>query len=226
MEPRSRANPGRPYSGETATDRAEARRKRLLDAAHVLIARDGWREVSIRSLCDEAQLNKRYFYESFTDLDALAAALVDDLASELLRLAMDGAMEAAREGKSTAELAHAVLRALIEFLTDHPHRARVLFTEVAGNAQAIAHRRSAVAGFAQALASYGYDHHEAKGATDPLAPLTASVLIGGTIDAILGWLDGQIPMSRDDFVDDVSALWVIAGDGAAARAKARRRPST
>lgn len=216
------ASTARPYQGETAENRIRARRRQLLDTAFALMAADGWRHVTIDHLCREAKLNKRYFYESFPDLDALAAALVDDLTARLIELAMREVVEAAAAGMPTDALARKVLGAVIGFLIDEPQRARVLFTEVASSPRAIARRQEAVHAFAQTLSAYGHLHHGAGGATDPIAPLAASLLIGGSIDAVLSWLDGKIPMSRDRFIDDLAAMWVITGDGAAAMAKARR----
>jgi len=212
----------RPYQGASAEERIRTRRRQLLDTAFALMCDCGWRQISIDTLCREAKLNKRYFYESFPDLDALAGALVDDLATQLITLAMQTAAQSLAAGTATDVLAKQVLGAVIGFLIDEPQRARVLFTEVANSPQAVAHRQRAVQAFAQTLSAYGHLHHDVRGASDPIAPLTASLLIGGTIDALLNWLDGKIPMSREQFIDDVAAMWVIAGDGAAARARARR----
>lgn len=216
----------RPYQGESAENRIQLRRRQLLDSACVQMAMGGWKQITIDNLCREAKLNKRYFYESFQNLDALAGALVDDLAAQVIDIAMRAAGEAAAVGLPTDVMTRKVLGAVIGFLIDDPQRARVLFTEIAGSPHAIAHRQAAVQAFAQTLSVYGHLHHEANGATDPIAPLTASLLVGGSVDAVLNWLDGKIPMSREQFIDDLAAMWVIAGDGAAARAKARpnRKP--
>lgn len=216
------ASTARPYQGESAENRIKARRRQLLDAALVLLGSGGWRQVTIDTLCREAKLNKRYFYESFPDLDALAGALVDDLSTQLIALATRTAAEAVAAGLPTPVLARRVLGAVIGFLVDDPQRARVLFTEVANSPRAVAHRQAAMQAFAQTLSAYAHLHHDARGATDPIAPLAASLLIGGTIDAVLNWLDGGIPMPREQLIDDLAALWVITGDGAANRAKARR----
>ncbi len=186
------------------------------------MASDGWRQVTIKSLCHEAKLNKRYFYESFEDLDALAGAVVDEISTRLVQTAFEVANAARTAGVPTEVLARDVMRAVIEYLTDDPRRARVLFTEVADSPRAIAHRRAAIHGLAQALSAYGHEHHAAKDATDPIAPLASSVLVGGSIEAILGWLDGAFVMSRDEFIEDLAALWVVTGDGAASRARARQ----
>lgn len=212
----------RPYQGESAENRIQARRRQLLDTAFARMADGNWRQTTIDNLCRDAKLNKRYFYESFPDLDALAGALVDDLATQLIDLGMRTVSEAAAARLPTDALARRVLAAVIGFLIDEPQRARVLFTEVANSPRAVAHRQAAVQAFAQTLSAYGHQHHDAKGATDAIAPLAASLLVGGTIDAVLNWLDGKIPMPREQFIEDLAAMWVIAGDGAAARAKARR----
>lgn len=186
------------------------------------MASDGWRQVTIQSLCREASLNKRYFYESFEDLDALASAVVDEISEGLVKTAFEVATAARAAGSTTEVLAREVMRVVIEYLTDDARRARVLFTEVADSPRAIAHRRAVIHGLAQALSAYGHEHHGAADATDPIAPLASSLLVGGSIEAILGWLDGIIVMSRDELIEDLAALWVVTGDGAASRARARQ----
>ena len=88
-------SPVRPYLGESAVDRVAGRRRKLLDAGFELMASEGFAHVTIDSLCKAAQLNKRYFYESFPDLDALVAAIVDELATELTSRTVGAATEAA-----------------------------------------------------------------------------------------------------------------------------------
>lgn len=219
------SSPVRPYLGESAENRIGARRQQLLETAFALMASDGWRQVSIDSLCREAKLNKRYFYESFANLDELAAAVVDDIAAQLLAISLPVAARASAAGESTEVIAYQVLRPVIEYLTDDERRARVLFTEVVDSPQALAHRQAAVQSLAQSLSDFGHEHHKADGQTDPIAAVTAALLVGGTMEVILSWLDGRIEMSRDQLIEDIAALWIMAGDGAAARARARQKPA-
>lgn len=219
------SSPVRPYLGESAENRIGTRRQQLLETAFALMASDGWRQVSIDSLCREAKLNKRYFYESFANLDELAAAVVDNIATQLLAIALPVADVASAAGQSTEVIAHKVLRPVIEYLTDDERRARVLFTEIVDSPQALAHRQVAVQGLAQSLSDFGHQHHKADGQTDPIAVVTASLLVGGTMEVILNWLDGRIEMPRDQLIEDIAALWIVAGDGAVARARARQKPA-
>ncbi len=218
------SSPVRPYLGESAENRIGARRQQLLEAAFAMMASDGWRQVSIDSLCREAKLNKRYFYESFANLDELAAAVVDDIAAQLLAISLPVAARASAAGESTEVIAYQVLRPVIEYLTDDERRARVLFTEVVDSPQALEHRQVAVQTLAQSLSDFGHEHHKSDGQTDPIAAVTAALLVGGTMEVILNWLDGRIEMSRDQLIEDIAALWIMAGDGAVARARARQKP--
>ena len=61
----------RSYAGLSADARRQIRRERLLDAAMDVMARNEWRSATVDKVCTAANLNKRYFYESFTDLDDL-----------------------------------------------------------------------------------------------------------------------------------------------------------
>lgn len=214
-------SPVRPYHGKSAEERIDARRRLLLDTAFVLMAEDGWRQASIEKLCRCAKLNKRYFYESFADLDEVAAAVVDELAAGFMETGLTVAHSALAAGLPTEELAHQAIHALVTYITDDPRRARVLFTEIADSPRAVAHRRESILGLARALTAYARQHHQARG-RDPIAELTSALLLGGSIEAILTWLDGKIEMSRAQLIADLAALWVFAGDGAAALAKARQ----
>ena len=47
------------------------------------MADNAWRTMTVDKLCAAAGLNKRYFYENFTDLDEVANAAVDGIAAEV-----------------------------------------------------------------------------------------------------------------------------------------------
>lgn len=55
----------------------------LTDAALDVMAADEWRSATVEQIGAAAGLNKRYFYEGFAEIDALASAVVDDIAEEV-----------------------------------------------------------------------------------------------------------------------------------------------
>lgn len=220
------ASSERPYQGESAETRVGARRRRLLDTGFELMAAEGWRLVTIDGLCRRAQLNKRYFYESFADLDAVADAVVDELAANLLAIGLAAAHSAQQAGLETEVLAREVMRMVIGWLVADPRRARVLFSEVSDNPRAVAHRKMVIRHMADELSAFGHVFHGAQ-EPQPIAQAGAALLIGGSIEALLSWLDGDIAMPLDEFIDDIAGFWVAVGSAAVAmatlgRGRARR----
>src|ERR1700757_960876 len=76
----------RPYRGVSATDRRDQRRQRLIDAGLQLFGTRGIAAVGIVDICAEAGLTKRYFYESFASIDALADAVFQHVTGNLLEV--------------------------------------------------------------------------------------------------------------------------------------------
>jgi AcrR family transcriptional regulator len=212
----------RSYKGASTEDRVNARRRRLLNAAFACLAAGQWRHVSIDSLCRTANLNKRYFYESFANLDALAASVVDGLAAELLAIGLAAAKYEQEAGRSTDALAREVMRVVIGWLVAEPGRARVLFAEAGDGAHAQAHRKAVIRRLAHELSNFGHVYH-GSAEPQPIARAAAALLIGGTIEALLGWLDNDIDLPLDAFVDDIATFWVTVGTAAVTTATRRHK---
>ncbi|MDF1820190.1 MAG: hypothetical protein P1U64_01365 [Alcanivoracaceae bacterium] len=213
--------PVRPFLGESAESRVQTRRRQLMDQAFVRLADDQWRQTSIAALCRDVGLNKRYFYESFDSLDALEEAVVNDLTMALMQVGLASAAEAQQQSLGTDALARQVIGECLGWLADEPRRARVLFAKASDNPRARAQRNRVISQLASTLAEFGMAYHQprqpAVAVTDQhghLAGLGASMLIGGTIESVLRWLDGEIPMSLTAFSDYVARFWVVLGNAA------------
>lgn len=200
----------RAYAGRTPSQRSADRRAALIDAALNAIVTDGWRQLRIEHVCRRAGLNKRYFYESFRDIDDLSHALVDDLIAGLFAAAAP-----AETYTQLSEVVEASLTGVIVWLTDDPRRARVLFGELGSTPAVAEYRTTNHRRLAKAIAAHARSVHPEARPDDPMAELGASSLVGGLGHVVLDWLDGQIPMTREQLIDDLTALWLITGDGAA-----------
>jgi AcrR family transcriptional regulator len=210
-------HPSRSYAGQTGDERAARRRDALVDAAFALVAEAGWRALSIEAACRRAGLNKRYFYESFDGRDALTAAVTTRLADEAIAATL-GALDAAADAPRD-EATRRAIGALVVHLTDDPRRARVLFGAVPAGDAAAGHHATAIRRLISMVAVRGRDIYAL--ADDPVVGLSAAILVGGTSQAVLDWLDGRVRCSRDDLVDDLVALWHAIGDAATARVRER-----
>ena len=192
-EPRRAA---RSWAGVSAEDRKAERRTLLLDAALELLGTDGWHGTTVRGVCQTAQLNPRYFYESFEDLDDLACALHDRLLDEL-RAAVESAVSAAP--KDPAAQTRAVVDATARFVDEDRRRARVIYVEALGNVAV--NRKRLEAGHALTQLMSG-----------AVGPVAASLLVGGFSEVLVAWLDGRIPGSRDRLVDEATTLFLAVGE--------------
>jgi AcrR family transcriptional regulator len=210
--------PRRPYAGETGDQRAARRRDALIEAAFALVAEEGWRQLRIERISRRAGLNKRYFYESFDDLDAVIGAVMRQLADDVI----DVTLAALDPSAADHEFVHGGISALVRHVTDDPRRARVLFGATPAGEAASAHRAAAIRKIVAAAAEQGRSYHAI--ADGPLVGIAAAMLVGGTSQAVLDWLDEPRNVPREEFIDELAALWQIISDGAAKRA--RRRTAT
>ncbi len=211
--------PQRSYAGQTADARRKHRRSRLIEAAVAAMAENGWRAITVDKLCAGAGLNKRYFYENFTDLDDVATAAVDDIATQVRDATLAAVAFVLTESLETQ--AHAAVNAVVRTLTADPRRARVLLGSVASSPAVQQHRDSVLAGLTAVLVGHARTVHSVELESDPLARVAPAFIIGGTADAILAFVDGSTDVSIEDLIDSLATLWLITGNGAAEFARAR-----
>jgi len=84
--------------------RREQTRRRILDAAFVLIGHDKGRSVRIEEICVEAHISRGSFYNYFNGMDDLFAALADDLTHDFT-LAVLAAMRGMESAAAQADAA-------------------------------------------------------------------------------------------------------------------------
>ncbi len=183
------------WAGVSATDRQTERRALLIQAAFGLFGDGGENGVSVRSVCRAAELNTRYFYESFTDIDELLGAVYDEVAAELgelLTAAMAGAA-----GDDRARL-RAGIRAVLDFSSADPRRGRILFTEARTNPVLAARRTMAQDHLRELVLSEG---RRSAPESDRLATeVGAAMYAGAMAELAQQWLAGTLGTNLDAVV--------------------------
>jgi AcrR family transcriptional regulator len=200
------------WAGLAAEDRRSERRTLLLDAAFELLGTEGWAGTTVRAVCHDARLNPRYFYESFDDLDALIVAVYDRLVAQL---AEEVRAAVAAAGDDPREHTRAAIGRIVGFVDEDRRRARVLYVEALGN-EALNRRRietgyALVAGVEQ----YVIERHGPLPPGEQIGRIGAAVLVGGTSELIMAWLDGRIEATPTQLVDDATALFLALGEASA-----------
>ncbi len=183
------------------------------------MARNEWRGATVDKLCAAANLNKRYFYESFKDLDGLSAAVVDDIAEDVRAATIAAADAVGSESLESQALAG--VAAAVRSLVDDPRRARVLLGGVAASPELDAHRTMVMHRLTDVLIDHGRTVHGVELENDPLAKVAPAFIVGGTADAILDFVNGEVDLALDDFIAQLATLWLITGSGAAQVARGR-----
>ncbi|GAB3683924.1 hypothetical protein GCM10027589_53350 [Actinocorallia lasiicapitis] len=141
---------GRRYGGLAARDRRAQRRASLLAAALEICGTRGRRELTVRNVCQAAELTSRYFYESFAGRDALLAALYAERTERIVQ-ATYAAVAAAPD--RLEDQARAGMHAFVRASCDDPRVTRVVFVESAGVRLAFdAERNQVINRFARANA--------------------------------------------------------------------------
>ena len=118
----------RSYLGATAEERRLQRRETLMEAGCDIYAERGYRNATVKAICERAGLTERYFYESFPNNEALFLALFQKVTNRI----QDEVRAAGEAVKGPPEdKARAMLRAYYHGLQIKPAPARVFVIEAA-----------------------------------------------------------------------------------------------
>lgn len=205
----------RTYGGISADERKAQRRTALLDAALDIIGTDGLPKLTVSGLCAAAGLNERYYYESFDSREAVLAGLVDRIAEELASAIVDALRTAPADSRG---MAHAAISAGIHVLTDDPRKAKVALVAGMATPELRTRTTDTIRAFARMVAAEGIDFY---GITDeqpdPAIDFRATYLVGGLVQTLTSWVQGELPLTRDELVEHTTDVFVLLGEDLARR---------
>lgn len=142
----------RRYRGQGGEERRAERRARLLEAGLRVFGEVGFHGATVKTICAEAGLSERYFYESFRNSEDLLCAVYEQhMALQQQRIAA-AVQQAPRESMAMLE---AGLRAFLELARENPAGGRVQFLEVLGVSPRVDRLyRQSIESFARLLRSF------------------------------------------------------------------------
>ncbi|MET7770405.1 TetR/AcrR family transcriptional regulator [Nocardia sp. NPDC005366] len=183
--------------GRTAEMRRAARRQQLIDAAIDIWADGGWAAVSLRSVCARARLNDRYFRESFSDRDALLAAVWDQVRDETTATLVT-AIDGLRDSEPLVVFRRAVEAVVTGFAAD-PRRTQVLFGDHAGSEILERRRRDLILVATDVLAT-GMAPYLRNGLPRNEFYRTVLMAVGGFVELTTAWRAGAIAIDVDEII--------------------------
>ncbi len=176
----------RAYRGLAAEQRVADRRERLLATALELFARQGYARTPIETLCAEAKVTARHFYQLFASREALLEALYDGIIQEL-REAVLAAVS--MPGLTLDEQIPLGVQAMVSHYLDDARRARVGVLEVVGVSAAMEQRRRAAIHDIAAIIEAYMMNLAARGELPARNYHLVSVaLVGGINELLADWL--------------------------------------
>jgi AcrR family transcriptional regulator len=191
----------RPYRGVQADERLAERRNRLLAAGLDLLGSDRHdiAELTVRGICRGAGLASRYFYESFSDKDEFIGAVFDWVVAELT-----ATTQAAVAAVPPHEQTRAGMANIVGTMSDDARVGRLLFSTRLANSMLARKRAELGALFAMLSGRHAIDVLRAP-ANDSVKA-GAHFAVGGVGQTLSAWLAGNIALSTDQLVDQLTAL--------------------
>jgi AcrR family transcriptional regulator len=194
----------RRYRGSSAEERRAHRREQFLRAAIQVYGEQGYRNATVKAVCEAAGLTERYFYESFSNSEELLVAsfraVMDFLLGELEKAVTETA-------GGPVERARTMLTAYYEALKGHPQSARVFLVEISGVSPAVDQAlEAALRELGDLLARTLDAQGESSAAKEPL--LRAGV-IGGVIHIALSWIASGYSRPMDEVVEAAMRLCLV-----------------
>lgn len=181
----------------SAEQRHEHRRTRLVDAAIELIGTRGVPAATVTAVCAESRVTSRYFYQHFSDRDALLRAVYQQLYATLQDVVVQAIPDA---GAAPDVLAYAPIRALVDMIENDPRLARILFVESATEPLLRELRSQLMAGFANLVLREARLHLDIADSAVGVAHLASTLGVGGLFEVLRRWLDNELGFTTDELV--------------------------
>lgn len=189
------------WGGTTLATRRQARREKLLEVGLDLLGTPS-ATLSVRAACRSAQLTERYFYESFPDRDALVLAVYEQLADEV-RTVLD---QAASETDDPAVVARLSIEALVTLMVDDQRKGRVLLVAPLTEAVLAEPSQALLPALSQLIRS-----KLPRSTPSEQRTLISVGLLGSMMALFYAYLEGQLEVGRDTFVEHCVTVLNHAG---------------
>ncbi|GAB2711786.1 TetR/AcrR family transcriptional regulator [Nocardia thraciensis] len=184
------------WGGTTLTERREARRAALLEAALDLIGEAGAGAVTMRAVCRKANLTDRYFYESFTGRDDLLDVLYRQVADEFLTpMTAFAALDNPVRDRQLAQ-------ALVDKVLEDPRKSRLFLVEPYSSTGLGQTTIAVMPTFTRLIQDHLFTHID-----DPMRRRLAAVtMASGNAGMFSAWLNGSLRVTREQIIEHLVAV--------------------
>lgn len=191
------------YAGMTAQERDAQRRERLIDAAVELMGTRGAAETTVTAVCRDSGVTSRYFYQHFSDRDALLQAVAERVGALLAEAIVTAIPPTATDPET---LTREPIRTLVEMIQRDPRLARILFIESSTEPILRRLRGDVMGGIAELMLRQAQVRLNISEAAAGVTHLAATVGVGGLFEVFRRWLDGELVYTTDELIEHCTGL--------------------
>ncbi|WP_081292925.1 TetR/AcrR family transcriptional regulator [Mycobacterium colombiense] len=196
---------GRVYGGITGEQRIAERRRKLIGAGMNVFGSAASGSARVKDVVVESGLTERYFYESFSDLNALFDAVLE-LTMETVESAVNAAVVEVRD--DAVSRLSVVLRTSVDVLAGDPRTIRIIFVEALGKGGRASSRRNEI--LVRAAENFfrwsGTDVGDFE--SSPLETRTKTfALTGAASELLIAWAEGLLDMTATQLADFLVGLY-------------------
>ncbi|HSV37215.1 MAG TPA: hypothetical protein VLI04_00520 [Nocardioidaceae bacterium] len=195
----------RPYGGRTLDERRDARRDQLIETGLDCLHAEGLSGISVRTICSQARLTPRYFYENFANLDELLVALVDHVGDQVSSL---GTAAIAAYPDDLETRVRESLNGVFAVCLNDPRKASVLLASAAHEAMQ-ARQQQRFLDYTELVVENLAGPNTPEFDRRRLRPM-ALFLIGGSVELISAKLTGLIELTDDELVERCTDMFLAA----------------
>lgn len=205
MSTESSSPAGRRFRGLAPAERQAQRREQFIEAGLNLFGSRGFHACGVRELCLEARLTERYFYESFSNREALFQAVYERAFGAIREAVVRAIATAPRE---VGQLSRAAIRGVLQTLRNDPRLSRILLIDVLTiGADVSAQSRLATQSFVdivRELIAALYPELSRQGLQ---IEMLANGLVGSTLYLIMQWAFGGFREPLEEVVQHCALFY-------------------
>src|SRR5262245_27714722 len=189
----------RPYRGIEAADWVAGRCRQLLQAGMVILGSvPALSDLTLRSICRQADVALRYFYESFTDKDDFVGQVYDWVIADIAATTQAAVAAAPVKEQSRAGMAN-----IVRTIAADTRVGRLLFSSQLSNSVVLRKRTESFA----LMAMLTFQHAGMLGAQyNDRTKAASHFVVGGVTQTITAWLNGDIKLEPDELVDQLATI--------------------
>jgi AcrR family transcriptional regulator len=200
-------NGGRSYRGMTLEQRTAERRERFLEAGLNIFGNEGFHAATVRKICKEAGLTDRYFYESYSSMEALLIEVYERCLKSILTR-VQSTLLTVNKTEAPDKLLNELLNHFFTEMED-PRVAKVCMFEAEGVSDHMHNLyNDYIRRFVTILLSASQGYTNKWPLSEEESEVLGNAIVGGIIQATRNWALNDYHLSKKSMINGIIVLFL------------------